>query len=33
MSDAEGVPENDVGVVDGGVAVGYPFGNAARGLA
>lgn len=32
MSDAEGVPENDVGVINGGVAVGDPFGNAAGGF-
>jgi len=33
MRDAEGVPDYDVGVVDGRVAVGDPFGDAARWLA
>jgi hypothetical protein len=33
MRDAKGVPEDDVGVVDRGVAVGDPFGDAAGRLA
>lgn len=33
VRDAEGVPEHDVGVVDGGVFVGDPLGDAAGGLA
>ena len=33
MRDAEGVPEDDVGIVDGGVAVRDPLGNTTRGLA
>lgn len=33
MSDAEGVPEHDVGVVDRGIAISDPFWNAAGGLA
>jgi hypothetical protein len=33
MRDAEGMPEHDVGVVDGGRAIRDPFWDAARGLA
>ena len=33
MRDAEGVPEDDVGVVDRGLAIGDPFGNTPRGFA
>jgi len=33
MGDAEGVPEDDVAVVDGGAAVADPFGDTPAGLA
>lgn len=32
MGDAECVPENNIGVVDGSVAIGDPFGNTFGGL-
>lgn len=32
MGNAESVPENNIGVVDGGVTVGDPFGNSFRWL-